>query len=83
MGKVNKLELTEWAVDYAIKSGASEAAAKLIKQRDVEVEYRDGMLEKLKESTQNSLSLSIYQDNRYSGHSTNDLRKESLTRFIG
>ena len=32
MGKVNKLELTEWAVDYAIKSGASEAAAKLIKQ---------------------------------------------------
>jgi PmbA protein len=82
MGKVNKLELTEWAVDYAIKSGASEAAVKSTKQRDVEVEYRDGMLEKLKESTQNSLSLSIYQDNRYSSHSTNDLRKDSLTRFI-
>ena len=82
MGKVNKLELTEWAVDYAIKSGASEAAAKLTKQHDVEVEYRDGMLEKLKESTQNSLSLYIYQDSRYSSHSTNDLRKESLIRFI-
>jgi PmbA protein len=82
MGKYTSIELTKWAVDYAIKSGASEAAAELTKRRDVEVGYRDGMLENLKESTQNSLNLSIYQDNRYSSHTTNDLRKESMQKFI-
>jgi PmbA protein len=82
MGKYKSIELTKWAVDYAMKSGASEAAANLTKRRDVQVGYRDGMLENLKESTQNSLNLSIYQNQRYSNHTTNDLRKESLQKFI-
>ncbi len=82
MGKVNSIELAKWAVDYAIKSGASDAAASLSKRRDVDISYRDGLLENLKESTQNSLDLSIYQDLKYSSHSTNDLRKESLQKFI-
>lgn len=82
MGKIDNIELAKWAVEFTLKSGASEAAASLTKRRDVDVGYRDGMLENLKESTQNSLNLSIYQNNKYSSHKTNDLRKESMKRFI-
>ena len=82
MSKENKQKLAQWAVDYTKKAGADEASVSVTNQRDVEVSYRDGQLEKLKESTQNSLSLSIYTDNKYSNHSTNDLRTESLEKFI-
>ena len=34
--------------------------------REVEIEFRDNKLEKLSESTQNSLSLDIYSSHRYS-----------------
>lgn len=77
-----RLELAQWAASEARKAGSDDAAVDILNQRDVEVEFRDGQLDNLKESTQNSLNLDIYANNRYSGHSTNDLRKESLSRFI-
>ncbi len=82
MNKRQRLELAHWAVSQAQKSGADEVAVDISNSRDIEVEFRDGKLEQLKESTQNSLSLSIYANKRYSSHSTNDIRKESLGRFI-
>lgn len=78
----NKLELAQWAVEYAQKIGADEVAVNIVNRRDVDIEYRDRKLEKLKESTQNSLSINIYINQRYSGSSTNDLRKEQLKSFI-
>ncbi len=79
---MDKLELAKWASDFALKQGASQTKVSVSNSRDVEVEVRDNKLEKLKETTQNSLSLNIYLDHKYSGHFTNDLRKESLERFI-
>jgi len=78
----DKLELARWAVSHAKKSGANDVAVNISNSRDIEISYRDGMLEELKESTQNSLSLNLYVNNRYSGHTTNDIRRESLGRFI-
>ena len=78
----NKLELAQWAVEYAKKVGADDGAVNIVNRRDVDIEYRDRKLEKLKESTQNSLSIHIYVNQRYSGSSTNDLRKEQLKSFI-
>ena len=78
-----RVDLAQWAIDQALRAGADQAAVNISNQRDVEIEFRDKKLEKLKESTQNSLSLNIYIDHKYSGHSTNDLRKESLKTFIG
>lgn len=79
---LNRMDLAEWAIKNAQKKGASQVAVNISNQRQVEIEFRDKKLETLKESTQNSLSIDIYVDNKYSSHSTNDLRKESLERLI-
>ncbi|MCE1188750.1 MAG: TldD/PmbA family protein [Ignavibacteria bacterium] len=76
------LNLVEWALDYAKNEGAKEVAVNFSHDRSVEIEFRDKNIETLKESTQNSLSLQIYIDNKYSSHSTNDLRKDELKKFI-
>ncbi len=83
MNKKEKLELAGWAVKKALKSGANNVAVDISNSRDIDIEFRDGQLDRLKESTQNSLSLSIYADNKYSSHSTNDIRKDGLEKFIG
>ena len=77
-----RMDLALWAADQAKKKGAKDAAVGISNQREIEVEHRDGQVDKLKESVQSSLSLSVYVDGRYSAHSTNDLRKESLQGFI-
>jgi len=82
MNRKERLNLANWAVDLAKKNGADEVAVNISNRREIEVEYRDKKLEKLKESIQSSLGLTIYADNRYSGHSTNDLNKDSLKKFI-
>ena len=82
MHKKKRLELAQWAMERAIKSGANEAAVSINSSRSIEIEFRDKKLEKVKESTQNSLNLQIYLQHRYSAHSTNDLRKDSLDKFI-
>lgn len=78
----DRLDLARWATGFAQKIGADEASANVSNGRNIEVEIRLGKLENLKESTENSLSLSIYANHRYSSHSTNDLRRESLVKLI-
>jgi PmbA protein len=48
----------------------------------VEVQWRDGRLEKVSEATTRGLSVQLYVDGRYSAVSTSDLRPEALERFI-
>ncbi len=78
----SRLELAGWVVKEARKLGATEVAVNVAKSRDIEVNLRDRKLDTLKESAQNSLNLDLLVDGRYSGHSTNDLRRESLKPFI-
>jgi len=82
MNKQERLELAHWAIKEAKKHGAGDAAVNIGNSRDIDIEIRDKKLDRLKESTQNYLSLSIYANNRYTSHSTNDLRKDSLGKFI-
>lgn len=79
---MEKLELAKWASDYAIKKGADQTAVNVSNSRNVEVAVRDGDIETLKETTENSLGLYIYLDHKYSGHFTNDLRQESVKKLI-
>jgi len=79
---MDKLELAKWATKFALKQGADQTKVSVSNSRNVEVNVRDKKLEKLKETTQNSLSLNIYIDHKYSGHFTNDLRKNELEKFI-
>ena len=83
MTSKESLELARWAVDQARKQGANQVAANVFSDRSIEAEVRAGKLEKLQESARHGLSLAIYLEQRYSSHSTNDLRRDSLARFIG
>jgi len=82
MNTKERLELAHWAANTAIRAGADDAAVDISNSRAVETEFRDGKLDRVKESTQNSLNISLYVDSKFSGHSTNDLRRESLESFI-
>jgi PmbA protein len=82
MDKGKRLDLAEWAAEFATKKGASQVAVDLANRRVIDIQYRDGELEKLEESTSNSMSLDIYAEHRYSSHTTSDLNQDSLKRFI-
>jgi len=82
MTNKERLELARWVVGQCKRAGADDAAVNVNFQRSVDVDHRDHKIDQLKESTQNSLSLSIYLGGRYSNHTTNDLRRETLGRFI-
>jgi PmbA protein len=75
-------DVARQAVDLARQKGASEAAANASRSREVQVQWRDGRLEKISEATTRGLSLQLYVDGRYSAVSTSDLRPEALERFI-
>ncbi|RJP70057.1 MAG: TldD/PmbA family protein [Ignavibacteriales bacterium] len=82
MNNKERLALAEWVIKTTLKNGADQATVDISNSRSVEISHRDKKLEKLQESTQNNLSLNVYANQRYSGHSTSDLRKESLEKFI-
>ena len=70
------------AVELATGAGAAEAWATATQGRDVEFEYRDGALEKVKDTTSRNLSIRIYAGGRYSSHQTTDLNPERLQSFV-
>jgi PmbA protein len=70
------------AVELARKAGAEDAWANASQSRDVEFEYRDGALEKVKDTTSRTLGVKIYANGRYSSHQTTDLNPDRLGGFI-
>jgi PmbA protein len=82
MTSKESLELARWAVEQARRQGAGQVAADVFSERSIGVQIREGKIEQLQESMQNGLTLSLYLNQRYSSHSTNDLRRNSLGAFI-
>ncbi len=70
------------AVELAQGAGADEAWATASQGRDVEFGYRDGALEKVKDTTSRSLAVQVYADGRYSSHTTTDLNPDRLQSFV-
>lgn len=70
------------AAALAKKYGASDVAASVTREREVNTTWRDGKVEKVSDATSRSLSLALYVDGRYSSVSTSDLRPAALERFI-
>lgn len=75
-------ELAKRVVRDSLKKGAKEAGASIVRKRFIEMVQRDGKLERVRESSSASLSLSVYADGRYSQHSTSDLRPTALSSFV-
>ena len=83
MTKEEKYSLAKWAVNHALENGAQDAKVSIYDSQNSSVEVRDEKIDKLEQSTQSGLSISLYVDNKYSAHSTNRLNnKEELKRFI-
>jgi PmbA protein len=75
-------EIAHGAVKTARVEGAEQAAVRAYRVRDVAVQWRDGSLEQINESTTRGIGLQLYVDGRYSAVSTSDLRPDALARFI-
>ncbi len=83
VSKVETLEdIASRALEIAKKKGASDAAARVYRERNVEVQWRDGKLEQIKEATTRGLNIRLYVDGKYSAVGTSDLRPEALATFI-
>ncbi len=76
------VEVAKDAVQLARAAGARQAAATASRDREVELEWRDGKVEKLSEATTAGLALELYVDGRYASVSTSDLRPDALRRFV-
>ena len=66
----------------AKNAGADEAWATATQSRDVEFNFRDGSLEKVKDTTSRGLNIEVYADGRYSSHQTTDLNPDRLKSFV-
>ena len=76
------LELAHEAGRKARALGADEARVAISRARGVEVEWRDGQVERVQERTRRGLSVELFVDGRYAAMSTNDLRPEAVDRFL-
>ncbi len=76
------LSIADRSVEYLLKKGAKESAVGIGKGRSVECEIRERKVEKLQESASASMSVAVYADDKFSAHSTNDLRWEKLQPFL-
>jgi len=69
-------------VEIATRHGASEATAWASTGTYTDVKQRDGSIEKWQDSQSKSGSIAVFVDERYSVHSTNDLRRDALEGFL-
>lgn len=69
-------------VEIATRLGASEATAWASTGTYTDVKQRDGSIEKWQDSQSKSGSVAVFVDDRYSVHSTNDLRRDALEPFL-
>ena len=76
------LQSAREAAALAQRLGADEAKIAISRSRGVDVEWRDGRLERVQDRTRRSLSAEVYVDGRYSVSTTNDLRPEALEGFL-
>lgn len=76
------LSIAQSCIAMAKSAGAKDAAARAYRVRDVSLDYRDGKVEKISESTTRGVNIQLYVDGRYSSVSTSDLRRDALETFI-
>jgi len=85
MAKTNDqdmLAIAQSCIAMAKSAGAAGAAARAYRVRDVTLEFREGRVQKISESTTRGVGIQVYVDNRISSVSTSDLRPDALKTFI-
>lgn len=77
------LATAQHMVELAKGLGVSEATAWASEGTYTDVKQRDGSIEKWQDSQSKSGSIALFVDERFSVHSTNDLRPDALKQFLG
>ena len=80
--RTDLVEVARGAMKTALAKGAQEAAAYAYRVREVSVEWRDGKVDKINESTTRGVAAYLYVDGRYAVVSSSDLRPEALAAFL-
>ena len=75
-------ELAQWALKFALDKGCSDARISIGSGTNNSFEYRDTQLDKLEQSSENSMDIQLFVDGRYASFSTNRMNKSELERFI-
>ena len=70
------------AAEVASRAGAQQAAVQAGRVRTVQVEWRDGRLDRMKEATTRGLQIELFVDGRYSQVGTSDLRPDAVRAFV-
>jgi len=75
-------KLARWAMEFSLSKGCQAARVSVYSGSDTEFEIRDKQLDKLQQSSENQMVLSLYVDERYGSFSTNRMEKKELEKFI-
>ena len=75
-------DLARWALKFALEKGCSDARIAIYSGTNNSFEYRDTQLDKLEQSSKNSMNIQLFVDGRYASYSTNRMDKNELTGFI-
>ncbi len=76
------LELAKWAAKAAKSRGAADVRVNANRGTECILEWRDGKVDRVRESTTLSLEASLFVDGRYSVNTTSDIRKPALEKFL-
>lgn len=77
------LDLAASVEQQARALGASQAVAVASRSTHTSLQRRDGKVEQATEATTRGLVVALMIDDRYSSHSTSDLRPEAIREFLG
>ena len=75
-------KLAQWALDYALKNGCSDAKVSLYTGSNASFELRDAKMDRLQQASEAGIAFSLYVDGRFGSYSTNRLDKKELETFI-
>lgn len=71
-----------WTKKYALEQGADAVRVILVAGTNNSFDFRDNELENLESSTENSLNIELFVEQKYGTFSSNRLEKEELELFI-
>ena len=75
-------DLTDRVVKMTKAAGAKDCRVTTQAERRVEIAYRDGKPETIKEASTRGVNIEVFVDGRYSDQTTSDLRPEALKPFL-
>ena len=78
----NNKKLAQWAMEFAQSNGCQAVRVRLNSGSSSEFDVRNMQIDKLQQSSQNSMTIQLFVDDRFGSFSTNRLDKKELEKFI-